>query len=260
MVNDVEEGFAQIDEDGNVKVAVGIQMAEADVVVLEQIAQEVMSRNSKSSDKVGLEDNKFMGVGSRELLTCCGAPFGGLQVREDAFNHHPVEIFLSAGQCDSLQIAAGLCLRAAALLHLAMAQIWMGEEDAIWFFLWRSALMVERLREVEDGARGRRSDGGTWGLVLREVVFIMAGPAPLHSRVFGNHATRKTPNSPRVVNAPLNRLLGFSPKRAFFSQRAFLLWSDNFSGAAHDLSSQRSSAKPISLLQSRKEIWFFFFF
>ena len=99
---DAEEGFAQIDEDGNVKDAIGIQMAETDVVVLEQIVKKGMSRNSKSPNKVGLKKNEFMGVGSWELLTCCGAPSGGLHIREDAFNHKPVEILLGAGRCDPL--------------------------------------------------------------------------------------------------------------------------------------------------------------
>ena len=49
-----------------------------------------------------------MGVGSWELLTCCGAPSGGLHIKEDAFNHQPIEILLGAGRCDPLQIVAGL--------------------------------------------------------------------------------------------------------------------------------------------------------
>ena len=105
---DAEEGFAQIDEDGNVKDAIGIQMAETDVVVLEQIVKKGMSRNSKSPNKVGLKKNEFMGVGSWELLTYCGVPFSDLHIREDAFNHQSFKDLLGAGRFDPLQIAADL--------------------------------------------------------------------------------------------------------------------------------------------------------
>ena len=66
---DAKEGFAQIVEDGNVKDAIGIQMAETNVVVSEQITKKGMSGNSKSLNKVGLKrmSSWVWGVGNSSL-------------------------------------------------------------------------------------------------------------------------------------------------------------------------------------------------
>jgi len=100
--SDAKESFTKVDENRNVKDVVGAQMTEIDTVVSKEFAKEGMSRNPKSPNKIILEYNEFMHVGSRELLTYCGAPSGGLPIGEDAFDHQPVEILLYNHRCDPL--------------------------------------------------------------------------------------------------------------------------------------------------------------
>lgn len=64
MRSDAKECFAQVDENGDMKNAVGIQMAEIDAIVSQEFAKEGMSRNYKSPNQIIFEYNELMGVGT----------------------------------------------------------------------------------------------------------------------------------------------------------------------------------------------------
>ena len=88
MRSDSDECFAQIDEEGDMKNVVGMEMAKVNVVIAKKLPQERMHRNPKSMNKISLEYNKFVGIGGWERFTCSGAPSCGYLILKVAFEHH----------------------------------------------------------------------------------------------------------------------------------------------------------------------------
>ena len=82
------EYFARIDEEGDMKNVVGMEMAKVNVVIAKKLPQERMRRNPKSTNKISLEYNKFVGIGGWERFTYSGAPSCGYLILKDAFKHH----------------------------------------------------------------------------------------------------------------------------------------------------------------------------
>ena len=77
MRSDFDERFAQINEEGDMKDTVGMEMAQANVVVIKKFPQERRCRNPKSMNKISHEYNEFPGIGGRERFTYGEASFGG---------------------------------------------------------------------------------------------------------------------------------------------------------------------------------------
>ena len=88
MWSDSDECFAQIDEEGDMKNTVGMEMAEANAVVAKKFSHERMRRNPKSTNEISLEYNKFVGIGGWERFTCSGGASYGYLILKDAFEHH----------------------------------------------------------------------------------------------------------------------------------------------------------------------------
>jgi len=61
--SDSDECFTQIDEEGDMKNAVGIEIAKVNVVIAKKLPHERMHRNPKSTNEISLEYNKFIGIG-----------------------------------------------------------------------------------------------------------------------------------------------------------------------------------------------------
>ena len=74
MRSDFDERFAQINEEGDMKDTVGMEMAQANAVVTKKFPQERMRRNHKSANKISHEYNEFAGIGSRGWFTCSRTP------------------------------------------------------------------------------------------------------------------------------------------------------------------------------------------
>ena len=77
-----------IDEEGDMKNAVGMEMAKVNAVIAKKLPQERIRRNPKSTNEISLENNKFVGIGGWERFTCSGAPSYGYLILKDAFKHH----------------------------------------------------------------------------------------------------------------------------------------------------------------------------
>ena len=80
--------LAQIDEEGDMKNAVGMEMAKVNAVIAKKLPQERMRRNPKSMNEISLEYNKFVGIGGWERFICNGVPSCGYLILKDAFEHH----------------------------------------------------------------------------------------------------------------------------------------------------------------------------
>ena len=63
MWSDSDERFAQINEEGDMKDTVGMEMAQANAIVTKKFLHEKMSRNPKSANKISHEYNEFAGIG-----------------------------------------------------------------------------------------------------------------------------------------------------------------------------------------------------
>ena len=100
--SDFDERFAQINEEGDMKDTVEMEMAQANAVVTKKFSQERMCRNPKPTNKICLEYNKLIGVEGRECLTCGGAPSSCHLVRKDAFYHDSLQGLLGVGLSDPL--------------------------------------------------------------------------------------------------------------------------------------------------------------
>ena len=87
MPSDSNECFAQIDEEGDMKNTVGMEMAKVNAVVAKKFPQERMRRNPKSTNEISLKYNKFVGIRGWERFTCCGAPSSGCLIVQDAFEY-----------------------------------------------------------------------------------------------------------------------------------------------------------------------------
>ena len=61
--SDSNECFAQIDEEGDMKNAVGMEMAKVNAIIAKKLLQERMRRNPKSTNEISLEYNKFISIG-----------------------------------------------------------------------------------------------------------------------------------------------------------------------------------------------------
>ena len=88
MQSDSDECFTQIDEEGDMKNVVGMEMTKVNVVIAKKLSQERMRRNPKFTNKISLEYNKFVGIGGWERFTCSGAPSCCYLILKDAFEHH----------------------------------------------------------------------------------------------------------------------------------------------------------------------------
>ena len=69
MRSDFDECFTQINEEGDMKNAVGMEMAKVNAVIAKKLPQERMRRNPKSMNEISLE-YKFVGIGGWERFTC----------------------------------------------------------------------------------------------------------------------------------------------------------------------------------------------
>ena len=85
---DSDECFTQIDEEGDMKNVVGMELAKVNVVVAKKFPQERMRRNPKSMNEISLEYNKFICIRGRERFTYSGAPSYGCLILKDTFEHH----------------------------------------------------------------------------------------------------------------------------------------------------------------------------
>ena len=88
MRSDSDECFAQIDEEGDMKNVVGMEMAKVNAIIAKKLPQERMHRNPKSMNEISLEYNKFVGIGGWEQFTYNGAPSCDYLILKDAFEHH----------------------------------------------------------------------------------------------------------------------------------------------------------------------------
>ena len=88
MWSDSNECFAQIHEEGDMKNAVGMEMAKINTIIAKKLPWERMHMNPKSMNEISLEYNKFVGIGGWEWFTCSGAPSYGYLILKDAFKHH----------------------------------------------------------------------------------------------------------------------------------------------------------------------------
>ena len=70
------------------KYTVGMEVAQANVVVTKKFPQERMHRNPKSTNKISHEYNEFAGIRGWEQFTYSGAPSVGCLIVQDAFEHH----------------------------------------------------------------------------------------------------------------------------------------------------------------------------
>ena len=75
--SDSDERFAQINEEGDMKDTIGMEMAQANAVVTKKFPQERMCMNPKSANKISHEYNEFAGIGDREWFTYSGVPSDG---------------------------------------------------------------------------------------------------------------------------------------------------------------------------------------
>ena len=88
MWSDSNECFAQVDEEGDMKNAIAMEIAKVNAVIAKKLPQERMRRNPKSTNEISLKYNKFVGIRGWERFTCCGAPSCGYLILKDAFEHH----------------------------------------------------------------------------------------------------------------------------------------------------------------------------
>jgi len=63
-------------------------MAKVNAIIAKKLPQERMQRNPKSTNKICLEYNKFVGIRGWEWFTSSGAPSCGYLILKDAFKHH----------------------------------------------------------------------------------------------------------------------------------------------------------------------------
>ena len=70
------------------KNAIEMEMAKVNVIIAKKLPQERMHRNPKSTNKMSLEYNKFVGIGGCKWFTCSGVPSYSYLILKDAFEHH----------------------------------------------------------------------------------------------------------------------------------------------------------------------------
>ena len=86
--SDSDECFAQIGEEGDMKNAIGMEMAKVNVIIAKKLPQERIRRNPKSMKEISLEYNKFVCIRSWERFTYSGVPSCGYLILKDAIKHH----------------------------------------------------------------------------------------------------------------------------------------------------------------------------
>ena len=71
-----QEGLTKMNENGDMNDGIRTQMAKANAVIMDQISEEGMNRESKSTQEIIFEHNKVMRIRSQEQLTGGGTLFG----------------------------------------------------------------------------------------------------------------------------------------------------------------------------------------
>ena len=108
MQSDSNECFAQIDEEGDMKNVVGMEMAKVNAKIAKKLPQERMHRNPKSTNEISLEYNKFVGIGGWERFTYSGATSCGYLILKDAFEQNFFQGLPGDGRSDPLLVTTDL--------------------------------------------------------------------------------------------------------------------------------------------------------
>ena len=88
MGADSEKIFAKLDEGGDVKNGVRIEMDEFNTVISEKATEELAGWNAEPAVEKGLEDYNLFGVRRRERLTVGGTPPNDILLRQNGVADH----------------------------------------------------------------------------------------------------------------------------------------------------------------------------
>ena len=105
---DAKIALVEIDKNRNVEDGIGVEIAKANPVVPEEVAEEGMYWDAKSTPKKILKNHQLVGVRHGKGLTGGRAPSGGLAVRENPRLHLAVKLELAHGRGNPRLIMAGL--------------------------------------------------------------------------------------------------------------------------------------------------------
>ena len=89
--------LAKMDEGGDMKNGVWIQMNELYLVEMQKTPEESTGGNGKTTVEEGLKNHDFTGIRGGESFSIGGAPPDDLLLRKNPILHHPVEVLLSNG-------------------------------------------------------------------------------------------------------------------------------------------------------------------
>ena len=96
MSENAKIGFAEMDEDRNVKDGVRAQIAKTNGIILNQSMEEWMDRNAKSTIEIIFKHDQFIAVGGRKALTTSRMPSRWHRIRQHAIHHQLVKCRLIA--------------------------------------------------------------------------------------------------------------------------------------------------------------------
>ncbi len=126
-----QESFTEMDESGNLKDRVWVQMHQFDSIEIKKAPEELVGGQCKSSIKEGLKDHQLTSVGSGEEL-----PIGGAPPDERFLWKHLVDFTHTSSGCGTAAIAKG------------KSKIWARSE-----FPGRQKALIERWLKNEEQRR-----------------------------------------------------------------------------------------------------------
>src|SRR5438105_3977761 len=97
MGTDSEKGLTDIDEGGDLKYGIGIQVDQLNSIMMKKSPKERTDRQTKSSIKEIIEDDKFIDIRGGQSLTSCFTPSNGIPRRQDPVCNHLQEGLLRHG-------------------------------------------------------------------------------------------------------------------------------------------------------------------
>jgi hypothetical protein len=93
-----KENFTKMDENGNLKNGVRVDLNQFDLVVVQESVEEIIDRKTEPTLEEGCEHHNFIGIGCRDVLTGSRAPLQHRAVWEKmAFNKLVNLIFITNG-------------------------------------------------------------------------------------------------------------------------------------------------------------------
>ena len=91
--------LTEMDEGGNMKNGVRIQMNEFYLIEMQKTPKESTSGDGKTTIEERFENHDLTGVSGGESLSVGSAPPNNLPLGKDPIPHHPAEVFLSDSGC-----------------------------------------------------------------------------------------------------------------------------------------------------------------